>query len=226
MQSQFRSAAAYARLINMNTDWQSSLQEAENSLSRADPTMAALIDTHGPCQLSPHTDYYQQLVRSIIGQQLSVKAAATIYNRFLDLFGGIMPSPEQITNTDAEELRAIGCSYQKASYIHDLALHILDERLDLAHIATLPNEEVIRQLVAVKGIGEWSAHMFMMFSLGRLDILPTGDLGIRKAMMLQYGLAELPKPAEMLGLALERGWSPYQSVASWYLWRSLDNEPA
>lgn len=210
----------------MNTDWHIALQNAEASLSKADPVIASLVTIHGPCQLSPHTDYYQQLVRSIIGQQLSVKAAATIYGRFLDLFDGSMPTPEQIITTSSEELRAIGCSYQKASYIHDLAQHILDGRLDLAHIATLPNEEVIRQLVAVKGIGEWSAHMFMIFSLGRLDILPTGDLGIRKAMMLLYGLTELPKPAEMLGLALEHEWSPYQSVASWYLWRSLDNEPA
>ncbi len=210
----------------MSNDWQTTLRNAEDALSRVDPVIASLITIHGPCQLSPHTDYYQQLVRSIIGQQLSVKAAATIYNRFLDLFDGSMPTPEQIITTSAEEFRAIGCSYSKASYIHDLALHILDGRLDLAHIATLQNEEIIRQLVAVKGIGEWSAHMFMMFSLGRLDILPTGDLGIRKAMMIQYELAELPKPAEMLGLALEHGWSPYQSVASWYLWRSLDNEPA
>lgn len=209
----------------MNTDWQTTLRNAEDALSRADPVIASLITMHGPCQLSPHTDYYQQLVRSIIGQQLSVKAAATIYNRFLGLFNGSMPTPEQIITTSTEDLRAIGCSYQKASYIHDLAQHILDGQLDLAHIATLPNEEVIRQLVAVKGIGEWSAHMFMMFSLGRLDILPTGDLGIRKAMMIQYELSDLPKPAEMLELALNHGWSPHQSVASWYLWRSLDNEP-
>ena len=209
----------------MSTSWQQTLRSAEKQLANADPIMAALISAHGPCQLLPHTDYYQQLVRSIIGQQLSVKAAATIYSRFLGLFDGIMPAPEQIITTEAENLRAIGCSYQKASYIHDLAQHILDGRLDLANIATMPNPEIIRQLVAVKGIGEWSAHMFMMFSIGRLDILPTGDLGVRKAMMLQYGLPELPKPAEMHKLALEKGWTPHQSVASWYLWRSLDNMP-
>lgn len=209
----------------MNTSRQQTLRSSEKQLSAADPVMAVLINKHGPCLLSPHNDYYQQLVRSIIGQQLSVKAAATIYNRFLHLFGGIMPTPEQIITTHADELRNIGCSYQKASYIHDLAQHILDYRLDLAHIATLPNSEIIKQLVAVKGIGEWSAHMFMMFSLGRLDILPTGDLGVRKAMMLQYGLLELPKPAQMHKIALERGWSPHQSIASWYLWRSLDNTP-
>lgn len=210
----------------MMSSWQTEIKNAESHLTAADQTLAHLIAVHGPCTLEPHTDYYRQLVRSIIGQQLSVKAAATIYNRFLGLFDDIMPSPGQILETDAEALRAIGCSYQKASYIHDLALHIEDRRLDLDHISTLPNEAVIRQLVAVKGIGEWSAHMFMMFSLGRLDILPTGDLGIRKAMMVLYGLPALPSPVDMHALALERGWTPYQSVASWYLWRSLDNEPS
>jgi DNA-3-methyladenine glycosylase II len=207
-------------------NWQDSLSEAEHKLSAADPVLATLIQQHGPCQLLPHTDYYRQLVRSIIGQQLSVKAASTIYQRFLDLFGGAMPTPEQILTTDTEILRQLGCSYAKASYIKDLAERILDGRLDLDHIATLPNSTVIEQLVAVKGIGEWSAHMFMMFSLGRLDILPTGDLGIRKAMMLLYDLPNMPKPAEMHKLALEHGWTPHQSVASWYLWRSLDNEPS
>lgn len=207
-------------------NWHETLSEAEERLSAADPILASLVSQHGPCRLMPHTDYYRQLVRSIIGQQLSVKAAATIYQRFLDLFDGSMPKPEQILATDAETLRQIGCSYSKANYIKDLAQHILDGRLDLDHIATLPNPTVIEQLVAVKGIGEWSAHMFMMFSLGRLDILPTGDLGIRKAMMQLYDLPALPQPAAMHQLALEHGWTPYQSVASWYLWRSLDNEPS
>lgn len=208
------------------SSWEETLRKAESSLSSSDAVLAALISRHGPCQLLPHTDYYRQLVRSIIGQQLSVKAAATIYQRFLDLFGGAMPTPKQILATNTESLRQIGCSYPKASYIKDLAQHVTDGRLDLDHIATLPNPTVIEQLVAVKGIGEWSAHMFMMFSLGRLDILPTGDLGIRKAMMILYELPDLPHPTAMHELALTHGWTPYQSVASWYLWRSLDNEPS
>lgn len=209
----------------MKSEWKVELQKAQQHLSNADPIIAGLIARHGNCTLAPHTDYYGQLIRAIIGQQLSVKAAATIHGRFLDLFSGGLPTPEQILQTDSEALRQIGCSYSKAAYIKDLAEHVMDGRLDLAHIATLPNEIVIEQLVAVKGIGEWSAHMFMMFSLGRLDILPTGDLGIRKAMMQLYGMPALPLPAEMLELALEQGWAPYYSVASWYLWRSLDNEP-
>lgn len=199
------------------------MQEAQIHLTKADPILSGLITKYGDCTLRPHTDYYRELVDSIISQQLSVKAGRTIFNRFLDLFGGEMPTPAQIIAINIEALRGVGCSYAKSAYIKDLAEHIEDGRLDLSHIATLPNEEVIRQLVAVKGIGEWSAHMFMIFSLGRTNILPTGDLGIRKAMAALYGFKTLPSPQEMLSLSLQNGWSPYESVASWYLWKSLDN---
>ena len=205
--------------------WQKALKDAQEHLSSVDPIIGNLIDVFGGCRLVPHTDYYGELVSAIIGQQLSEKAGATIYKRFLTLFDGQLPTPEQIIITDTEAIRGIGCSYSKAGYMKDLAQHIVDGRLDLAHIATLPNETVIEQLVAVKGIGEWSAHMFMMFCLGRLDILPTGDLGVRKAMMLQYGLTDLPKPPVMHEIALTHHWAPYHSVASWYLWQSLDNQP-
>lgn len=205
--------------------WHTTLQDAQTHLKKSDPVLARLIAQYGDCQLAPHTDYYGELVGAIIGQQLSEKAGATIYKRFLTLFDDKLPTPEQILATDTEAIRGIGCSYSKAAYMKDLAQHIVDGRLDLAHIATLPNDVVVKQLVAVKGIGEWSAHMFMMFGLGRLDTLPTGDLGIRKAMMLHYKLAELPKPAEMFEIALRNNWSPYHSVASWYLWQSLDNQP-
>ena len=199
------------------------MDKAQAHLTNADPVLASLISRYGDCYLEPHADYYRELVDSIISQQLSVKAGRTIFNRFLGLFDGRMPAPEEILALDIEQLRQAGCSYAKAAYIKDLAGHIVDGRLDLGHIATLPNEEVIKQLVAVKGIGEWSAHMFMIFSLGRTNILPTGDLGIRKAMMHLYGLKELPKPPEMLSISLQNGWEPYQSIASWYLWKSLDN---
>lgn len=198
------------------------MQEAQKHLSSVDPIMAELIKKYGDCTIKPHTDYYRELVDSIISQQLSVKASQTIFNRFLDLFNGTMPTPKQIIETDTEALRGIGCSYAKAAYIKDLAAHIVDGRLDLDHIATLPNEGVIKQLVAVKGIGEWSAHMFMIFSLGRTNILPTGDLGIRNAMASLYGLTST-KPADLLQISLQNRWEPFQSVASWYLWRSLDN---
>lgn len=206
-------------------EWNAKLRQAQEQLINNDPVFTTLIPKYGDCKLKPHTNYYGELVSAIIGQQLSEKAGATIYKRFLTLFDGKLPTPEEIISTDTEAIRGIGCSYSKAGYMKDLAQHIIDGRLDLDHISTLPNDTVIQQLVAVKGIGEWSAHMFMMFSLGRLDILPTGDLGIRKAMMIQYKLPELPKPLEMKQIATKNNWQPYQSVASWYLWQSLDNQP-
>ena len=204
--------------------WKMSVVKAQQQLSEKDPVLATLIQRYGDCKIMPHTDYYGELVGAIIGQQLSEKAGATIYKRFLTLFDNKLPTPEQIIAIDTETVRSIGCSYSKIGYMKDLAQHIVDGRLDLAHIATLPNDTVIEQLVAVKGIGEWSAHMFMIFSLGRLDILPTGDLGVRKAIMLLYDLPEMPKPAVMHEIALTHGWTPYQSIASWYMWQSLDNQ--
>lgn len=205
-------------------DWSQSLHDAQQHLIERDPIIAELHARFGDCRIAPHTNYYGQLVGAIIGQQLSEKAGATIYKRFLTLFDSRLPTPEQIIAVDTEAVRVIGCSYNKVAYMKDLAEHIVDGRLDLDHIASLPNDQVVQQLTAVKGIGEWSAHMFMMFSLGRLDILATGDLGVRKAMMLHYGLPELPKPAEMTQLAAKNNWPPYQSVASWYMWQSLDNQ--
>ncbi len=204
------------------SEWHDTLQKAQTHLALHDPKLRILIKQYGDCTLEPHTDYYRSLVRAIIGQQLSVKAAQSIYNRFLDLFGGVMPTPEQILKIDDESLRAAGLSYSKIKYVKDLASHIIDGRLDLDHIATLPNEDVIEQLVAVKGIGEWSAHMFMIFSLGRTNILPSGDLGIKNAFRSIYALKEVPDTAKMLQISLQNRWNPYQSIASWYLWKSLN----
>ncbi len=202
----------------------SDLKLAETHLSGHDPRLAALIVKYSPCTIKPHTNYYEELVSSIISQQLSVKAANTIWNRFIALYGEKMPSPEQIIETDIEDIRKVGASYAKARYIKDLAVHILDGELDLAHISTLDNDVLIEQLVAVKGIGEWSAHMFMIFSLGRLDILPWGDLGIRKSAQTLYGLPSLPNKSELITLAEANSWNPYESVAAWYLWKNLDNK--
>lgn len=136
-----------------------------------------------------------------------------------------MPTPQQLLKIKDQKLRDVGLSWAKVKYVKDLAQHILDGRLDLDHIATMPNEQLIEQLTAVKGIGEWSAHMFMLFGLGRLDVLPTGDLGIRKAIKNLYDLDELPLPAQIITIANENHWHPYESIASWYLWQSLDNNP-
>lgn len=201
------------------------LRAAELHLSQHDKKLAPIIAAYGPCTIKPHSDHYGELVGSIVGQQLSTYAAAAIWKRVLDLFGGKMPKPEQLIEVDSQKLRDIGFSWAKTRYVKDLAEHILDGRLDLDHIATMPNEQVIEQLTAVKGIGEWSAHMFMMFGLGRLDILPVGDLGIRKGMMQVYKLKELPDPAMCITIANRHKWHPYESVACWYLWQSLDNNP-
>jgi DNA-3-methyladenine glycosylase II len=197
--------------------------DAENYLYKTDDKLRTLISKYGRCDLMPHTRYYEELASSIIGQQLSTKVAATIWKRFLELYGGSMPSPEQIINTDIEQLRGIGCSYAKARYVQDLAGHIVSGKLDLAHISTMPNNDVISQLTDVKGIGEWSAHMFLIFCLGRLDILPWGDLGIRKAAQIVYDMPALPNKADLAALAESHHWHPYESVASWYLWKFLDN---
>jgi DNA-3-methyladenine glycosylase II len=201
------------------------LRIGEKHLAINDKKLAPIINASGPCRLKPHTDHYGELVGSIVGQQLSAKAARAIWHRVLDLFGSKMPTPEQLIKVEDQKLRDVGLSWAKVLYVKDLADHVLDGRLDLEHIATMPNEQVIEQLTAVKGIGEWSAHMFMMFGLGRLDILPVGDLGIRKAVMNLYGLKEMPDPARMVTISNKNHWHPYESVAAWYLWQSLDNSP-
>jgi len=201
------------------------LRQAEKYLIDQDKKLAVVIKNSGPCQIEPHKEYYGQLVGSIVGQQLSTKAAAAIRRRLIDLFDGKMPTPEQLIKIDGQKLRDIGFSWQKVKYVKDLAQHIIDGQLDLAHVATMPNDQLIEQLTAVKGIGVWSAHMFMLFGLGRLDILPVGDLGIRKAIQNLYGLKQLPDPEQIITIANKHKWHPYESVASWYLWRSLDNMP-
>ena len=202
---------------------QSNLRAAEKWLATNDARLAVVIKEHGECTIKPHGDHYAELLDSIISQQLSVKAASTIHGRVLDIFNGKTPTPEELISADTERLRTCGVSYAKISYMKDLAEHILDGRLDMNHISTLPNDDLVQQLTAVKGIGEWSAHMYMIFCLGRLDILPVGDLGVRKAAMLLYELPELPKKDQLEILSKKHHWEPYESVAAWYLWRSLKN---
>jgi DNA-3-methyladenine glycosylase II len=205
--------------------FQQRLRQAENHITKHDRLLAPVIANSGPCRLKPHKDYYGELVGSIVGQQLSTAAVATIWRRVLDLFDGRMPTPDQLIKIDNQKLRDVGLSWPKVGYVKDLAQHSLDKRLDLDHVATMPNEQLIEQLTAVKGLGEWSAHMFMMFGLGRLDILPVGDLGIKKAIMKLYELDKMPDAATIVTIANQNQWHPYESVASWYLWQSLDNNP-
>jgi DNA-3-methyladenine glycosylase II len=199
-------------------------------LHRADPVLARLIDDGGPLPLEPDSrgrpaELYGALVRTIAGQQLSVKAARAIWSKLVARFDGRTPTPEEILADDPDELRvAAGFSHAKVRYLRSLAEHVVSGELQLDRLAELPDEEVLRELTAVKGIGEWSAHMFLMFSLHRPDVLAVGDLGIRNAVRDAYGLAALPKPAELEQIA--EPWRPYRTRACLYLWRSLDNEPA
>ena len=197
-------------------------------LRAADPVLARLIDEYGEIDLVPaHRqghDHYTTLVRSITGQQLSVRAAATIFGRVLDLFGGTPPTPEQLLGADEDALRAAGLSRAKVAYLRSLAEHVLDGSLELERFGDLGDDEVMRELVAIKGIGEWTAHMFLMFQLGRPDVLPVGDLGIRRAIERLYGLDAIPAPAETERIA--EPWRPWRSLACRYLWESLDNAPA
>jgi DNA-3-methyladenine glycosylase II len=205
------------------------LKAAVAHLRRADPVLRSLIDELGPEGLHDRAgrpaDRYGALVRSIVGQQLSTKAALSIFNRLTDRFGGRTPTPKEVLADDPEELRAAaGLSRAKVSFLRSLAEHVLDGSLELERLDDLPDEEVIAELVAVRGLGMWSAHMFLMFHLRRPDVLPVGDLGIRRAFKERYGLEALPLPEEMERIA--EPWRPYRTIACRFLWRALDATPA
>ncbi len=199
-------------------------------LRAADPVLATLIDRIGQVDLDAHrghapADHYGALVRAIVGQQLSTKAARSIYLRLVDRYGGRTPTPAEVLADDAEQLRAaVGLSRAKVAFLRSLAEHIRDGSLELQRLDELPDEEVVGELVAVKGLGPWTAHMFLMFQLRRPDVLPVGDLGIRRAVQLLYELDELPDPARLELIA--EPWRPQRTLACRYLWRSLANEPA
>jgi DNA-3-methyladenine glycosylase II len=194
--------------------------------------MAALIERIGPIDLETRLarraeerprDAYGALLRAIVGQQLSTKAARTIYLRVLDLFGGTTPSPEQLLEASEADLRGAGLSGRKVEYVRDLAVHVLDGELELDRLGELGDEEVIEEIVAVRGLGRWTAEMFLMFHLGRPDVLSGGDLGIRKAIQVEYGLAAMPTPQRVVEIG--EPWRPHRSLASLYLWESLAAVP-
>jgi len=201
----------------------------ESHLRAADPVLDALIDAVGgggalgDGRDGRPDDHYGALVRAIVGQQLSTKAARTIYGRLTDRFGGRTPTPAEIIADDPEELRSVGLSRAKASYLRSLAEHVVSGELELERLDAMPDEEVAAELVAVKGLGQWTADMFLMFHLLRPDVLPVGDLGIRRAVERAYGLPGLPDPAQLTEIA--EPWRPHRTLACRYLWRSLDNEP-
>jgi DNA-3-methyladenine glycosylase II len=201
---------------------------AFDHLAACDPVLGAFVADHGPLDEEERRrgrpdDAYGALLRAIVGQQLSVKAAKTIYGRLCGLYGDRTPTPAELIATDPDVLRGVGLSRAKASYLRDLAEHVEDGELDLDRLPELPDDEVSAQLIAIKGLGRWTVDMFLMFHLGRPDILPVGDLGIRRAVEIAYGLDGLPDAAELTRIATP--WQPHRTLACLYLWASLDNAP-
>lgn len=197
---------------------------ARRILARKDPVIGGLMRAHGACGLADaqHTDPFVALVHAICSQQLSTKAAATIAGRFDALFDGI-PTPALVATVSDPQLRAVGLSGQKVAYIRDLCLHITTGLLPLEALDAMSDDDVVAALTAVKGIGRWTAEMFLMFRLHRPDVLPVGDLGIVKAVQKAYRLRAVPTPERLTRIG--ESWRPYRSVACWYLWASLQNTP-
>jgi len=199
------------------------MQDAIDHLRRADPVLSAIIQRVGDYRIQFREPNFESLVRSIVYQQLSGKVASVIYGRLSTAVKGRM-IPDEVLKLRPDRMRRLGLSKQKTAYIRDLARHARDRRLAFEELPALADADVIERLTQVRGIGVWTVHMFLIFALRRHDVLPTGDLGIRNAMRKAYGLEELPTPAEMEAMAAK--WRPYCSVASWYLWRSLEGEAA
>jgi DNA-3-methyladenine glycosylase II len=200
------------------------MRKALNHLKKADPILGSIIERVGPFKIVYREPIFQTLVRSIVYQQLHGKAAATIFGRLQAAAKADPLTPESILRLRPARMRALGLSGQKMTYIRELARLTRDGEVDFARCDTLDDIAVIEHLTRVKGVGVWTVHMFLIFALRRLDVLPTGDLGVRAAIKKAYGLPELPKPDEMERIAAS--WRPYCSVASWYLWRSLDTAAA
>jgi DNA-3-methyladenine glycosylase II len=197
---------------------------ARRALLRRDPVIAALIRRYGDCGLASaqRTDPFHALLHAIIAQQLSTKAARTIEGRFSALFDG-EPTPAAVARVSDEQLRSVGLSSQKLKYLRDLCARILDRSLILDTLDAMTDDDVIVALTSVKGIGRWTAEMFLMFRLHRPDVLPVGDLGIVKAVQRAYKLRTLPSPQRLTRIG--EIWRPYRSVACWYLWASLEAAP-
>lgn len=207
----------------IDPDW----SEAAAHLSRVDPTLKRIIRQVGPCTLAPRRDYFVVLCKSIFNQQISTKVAAVLFARFRSQFPRQRPTPQAVIDFlsgDPEKVRAVGLSRQKAIYLRDLAEHFVDGRIPTRKLCRLDDEAVIEALVGVKGIGRWTAEMFLMFTLNRPDVLPVDDLGLREGVRDIFGLSERPTPKQVI----ERGekWRPYRTVATWYIWRRHVNAPA
>jgi DNA-3-methyladenine glycosylase II len=195
------------------------MRKAINHLKKSDPVLRAIIERVGPCRMEFGEPVFHSLAEAIVYQQLNGKAAVTIFNRFAALAGEPV-TPEGILKLTPENMRAVGLSKQKSSYLFDMAERASRGELDFTRLPDLTDEEVIKHLTQVKGVGVWTAHMFLMFTLKRPNVLPTGDFAVQMAIKKHYKKRKLPKPLQMEKIA--RPWEPYRSIACWYLWRSLD----
>src|SRR5689334_19767790 len=200
------------------------MKKAIDHLKKSDPVLAAIIDRVGPYRMEYRQPIFQTLVRSIVYQQLSGKAALTIFTRLMGAAKDDPLTPDSILKLRPARMRALGLSMQKLTYIRELARMTKRGEIDFEQCAALEDAAVVEHLTRVKGVGVWTVHMFLIFALRRPNVLPTGDLGVRAAIKKAYKLADLPKPAEMEQIA--SSWRPYSSFAVWYLWRSLENQGA
>jgi DNA-3-methyladenine glycosylase II len=199
------------------------IKNAVNHLSRKDNTLSTIIKNNGIINLTKHKKFFNSLLKSIIGQQLSMFAADAIEKRFMIFFKN-EPLPDLILQTDDPALRALGLSNAKVKYVKDLSQKVISREINLKGLSKKSDEEIITELTKVKGIGVWTVHMFLIFTLGRLNVLPYSDLGIRKSIMINYRLKKLPNEKKIKSLAEKNKWHPYCSVASLYLWKSLDSK--
>jgi DNA-3-methyladenine glycosylase II len=205
------------------------LDPADEHLRSVDRVMRRLIDARGPIdpredRRGSRPDAYLALARAIVGQQLSTKAARSIWEKVMAVFGGREPSPRELLSVEPDRLREAGLSRAKVAYLRDLAERVESGKLDLACLSELSDEDIVAELIEIKGIGRWTAEMFLMFHLARPDVISTGDLGLRRAIQIEYGLDELPGPTDFERIA--EPWRPHRTLACLYLWRSLYNAPA
>lgn len=200
------------------------MEAGASALAHADAVLAAIIECVAPCPLRPDRDPFTALARAIVGQQVSIHAAAAIWSRFVEGAGdGGLVSPESVSRAEFDTIRAAGLSGPKARYVQDLASKFLDGTVDSAALCSMEDEDIIAHLTQVKGVGRWTAEMFLIFSLGRPDVLPVDDLGLLNAVQRAYGLAERPAPAVVREMG--EAWRPWRSLATWYLWQSLKLAP-
>jgi len=195
------------------------MRKAINHLKKSDPVLRAIIERVGPCRMEFGEPVFHSLAEAIVYQQLNGKAAVTIFKRFTALAGEPV-TPKGIAKLTDEQLRSVGLSKQKSSYLRDMAERANRGELDFSRLPEMTDDEVIRHLTQVKGVGVWTAHMFLMFTLKRPNVLPTGDFGVQMAIKKHYNKRKMPKPVHMEKIA--KPWEPYRSIACWYLWRSLD----